>query len=105
MEPQRDHGTYSAQANSLVLLPGPNRSCSCGWVPLLFHLRRDPYEGAAITSNAYYDWMLDRVFLLVPAQKYVGEFLQTFKEFPPRQKAARFSLKQVMKKMTSAGAQ
>ena len=56
-------------------------------VPLIFNLRRDPYERAQITSNTYYDWLLDRAFLLVPAQAYVGQFLATFKEFPPRQKA------------------
>jgi arylsulfatase len=36
----------------------------------------------------------------------VAEFLATFKEFPPRQKAASFSLDQVIEKMsTPAGAQ
>ncbi len=74
-------------------------------VPLIFNLRRDPYERAEITSNTYYDWLLDRAFLLVPAQAYVGKFLETFKEFPPRQKAASFSLDQVMEKMSNpAGA-
>ncbi|MEN8151801.1 MAG: arylsulfatase, partial [Planctomycetota bacterium] len=72
-------------------------------VPLIFNLRRDPYERASITSNTYYDWMLDRVFLLVPAQQYVGKFLATFQEYPPRMKAASFSLDQVMEKMKSAG--
>ena len=46
--------------------------------------------------------MIDRVFFLVPAQAYVGEFLSTFKEFPPRQKPASFSIDQVMEKMTQA---
>lgn len=73
-------------------------------VPLLFHLRRDPYERAQITSNTYYDWALDRVFVMVPAQTYVGQFLATFKEFPPRQKAASFSIDQVMEKLTTPGA-
>jgi arylsulfatase len=68
-------------------------------VPLIFNLRRDPYERASITSNTYYDWLIDRVFLLVPAQAYVGAFLQTFQEFPPRQKAASFSLDQVMEQL------
>lgn len=72
-------------------------------VPLLFNLRQDPYERAQITSNTYYDWMLDRVFLYVPAQDYVGEFLQTFVEFPPRQEAASFSLDQVMEKLIPSG--
>ena len=72
-------------------------------VPLIFHLRRDPYERAQITSNTYYDWLIDRAYLLVPAQDYVGEFLATFQEFPPRQKAASFSLEQVMEKLQQGG--
>ncbi|MHC5137798.1 MAG: arylsulfatase [Planctomycetota bacterium] len=71
-------------------------------VPIIENLRRDPYERASVTSNTYYDWLLDREYLLVPAQAYVGEFLTTFQEFPPRQKAASFSLDQVMEKMTGA---
>lgn len=70
-------------------------------VPKIFNLKTDPYERADITSNTYWDWILDHVFLLVPAQAYVAQFLETFKEFPPRQKAASFSLEQVMDKMTS----
>jgi arylsulfatase A-like enzyme len=73
-------------------------------VPLIFNLRRDPYERAEITSNTYYDWLLDRAYLLVPAQAYVGNFLQTFQEYPPRQKAASFSLDQVMDQLTEGGA-
>ena len=69
-------------------------------VPKLYNLRTDPYERADITSNTYYDWFLDHVYLLMPAQSAVGEFLQTFKEFPPRQKAASFSIDQVMEKLT-----
>lgn len=65
-------------------------------VPLIFNLRRDPYERASETSNTYYDWLIDRVFLLAPAQQYVGQFLASFKEFPPRQEAASFSIDQVM---------
>jgi arylsulfatase len=72
-------------------------------LPLLFNLRRDPYERAQITSNTYFDWMLDRVYLMVPAQTYVGNFLQTFAEYPPRQKAASFSLDQVMEKLHEGG--
>jgi arylsulfatase len=69
-------------------------------VPLIINLRRDPYERGIKTSNTYYDWLLDRAYLLVPAQAYVGEFLKTFQEYPPRQKAASFSLDQVMEKMS-----
>ncbi|SFZ98314.1 Arylsulfatase [hydrothermal vent metagenome] len=69
-------------------------------VPMILNLRRDPYEQAPITSNTYYDWMMDRAYLLVPAQAYVGEFLSTFKKFPPRMKAGSFSLERVMDSMT-----
>lgn len=68
-------------------------------MPLVFNLRRDPYEVAQITSNTYYDWYLDHLFLMVPAQTYVGEFLSTFKEYPPRMEAASFSLDKVMEKL------
>ena len=70
-------------------------------VPLIFNLRRDPFERSQLTSNTYYDWLIDRVYLLVPAQTYVGQFLSTFKDYPPRQKAASFSLDQVMEKLTA----
>ncbi|WP_428848370.1 arylsulfatase [Shewanella electrodiphila] len=68
-------------------------------LPKIFNLRMDPYETADRTSNTYYDWLIDRAYLLVPAQAYVATFLETFKEYPPRQKAASFSLKQVMEKL------
>jgi arylsulfatase len=91
----------------LVFLEQPTdaglRAWADPWVPLrfplIFHLRRDPYERAIETSNTYYDWLIDKIYLLVPAQKYVGNFLMTFKEFPPRQKAASFSIDQVMEKL------
>jgi arylsulfatase len=72
-------------------------------VPKIYNLRLDPYERADVTSNTYYDWLLDRAFLLVPAQDYVGRFLATFKEFPQRQKAASFNLDEVMKKLQESG--
>lgn len=65
-------------------------------IPKLFNLRTDPYERADVTSNTYWDWYLNHAFLLIPAQGYVGKFLATFKEFPPRQKAASFTIDQVM---------
>ncbi|MHC4275471.1 MAG: sulfatase-like hydrolase/transferase, partial [Planctomycetota bacterium] len=68
-------------------------------VPLIINLRRDPYERGMLTSNTYYDWLLDRAYLLVPAQAYVGKFLETFRAYPPRMKAASFSLDQVMEKL------
>jgi len=73
--------------------------------PLLFNLRRDPYERAYRTSNTYYDWYLDRAFLMVPGQTYVAQFLATFEDYLPRQEAASFSLDKVMETLTStAGA-
>jgi arylsulfatase len=71
-------------------------------VPKLFNLRTDPFERADITSNTYYDWLIDRVFLLVPAQDIVANMLATFQEFPPRQKAASFTVDQVMDRLVDA---
>lgn len=88
---QRMAGTLGVWANPFTPLR----------VPLIFNLRRDPYEQAQITSNTYYDWVLDHAFLLVPAQDIVGDFLMTFKEFPPRMKAASFSLDKVMEKLST----
>ncbi len=70
-------------------------------VPYIYNLRRDPYERATITSNTYYDWMLDRVYLLFGAKSYVARFLATFRAFPPRQRAATFSVDQVLEKLQS----
>jgi hypothetical protein len=72
-------------------------------VPKIFNLRTDPYERADITSNTYYDWLIEHVFLLVPAQAYVGRFLMTFKDYPQRQKAASGNLDDVMEKLKEGG--
>jgi arylsulfatase A-like enzyme len=72
--------------------------------PKMFNLRMDPYERADITSNTYWDWVMDHAFLGTPAQAYVADFLSSFKEFPQRQKAASFNLDDVMEQMKeSAG--
>jgi arylsulfatase len=68
-------------------------------LPKIFNLRTDPYERADVTSNTYYDWIFDHVFLLVPAQDYVGQFLTSFRDYPQRQKAASFNLDEVMEKL------
>ncbi|MEN8139994.1 MAG: arylsulfatase [Thermodesulfobacteriota bacterium] len=91
---QRVEATFRAWTNPFTPLR----------VPMIFNLRRDPYERAQVTSNTYNDWWLDHVFLLVPAQQYVGQFLGTFKEFPPRQKAASFSLDRVLEKLQQPNA-
>ena len=67
-----------------------------GRIPKLFNLRIDPYEFADITSNTYWDWYLDRAFILVPCQDLIGQFLETLKEFPPAQKAGSFNLEKVL---------
>jgi arylsulfatase A-like enzyme len=72
-------------------------------IPWLYNLRTDPYERSSITSNTYWDWYFDHVYLLVPMQSYVGQFLGTFREFPPRQKAASFTIDQVMESLTQHG--
>jgi arylsulfatase A-like enzyme len=68
-------------------------------IPKIFNLRTDPFERADTTSNTYWDWMIDHAFLLIPAQKIVGDFLATFQAFPPRQKAASFTIDQVLGKL------
>ena len=68
-------------------------------VPKLFDLRADPYERADITSNTYYDWFISQPYLVFAAQVVTAKFLDTFKEFPPRQRAASFSIDQAVEKM------
>jgi arylsulfatase len=72
-------------------------------VPKIFHLRRDPFERADENANTYWDWVLDHAFLLVPAQSYVSTVLESFKEFPLRQKPASFNLEQVVEKLSEGG--
>ncbi|MFI2486378.1 arylsulfatase [Promicromonospora kroppenstedtii] len=69
--------------------------------PKVFNLRTDPFERADITSNTYYDWVLDHVWLFVPAQAYVGTMLATLAEFPARQEPASFNIDQVLAKLKS----
>jgi len=71
-------------------------------LPALYDLRSDPFERANHESIGYPQWRVERVYLLVPAQAYVANWLSTFKDFPPRQKPASFSLDQVMQKLTEA---
>ncbi len=71
-------------------------------VPKLFTLRGDPFERADHDSILYDNWRVERAFVLVPAQAYVGNWLQSFKDFPPRQKPGSFSLDQVMDQLTEA---
>lgn len=93
---QRCEGTLRVWAEPFVTLR----------LPKIFNLRTDPFERADITSNTYYDWFFDHAYLVLAAQTIVSQFLETFKEFPPRQKAASFTIDQAMEKMndTASGA-
>ncbi len=71
-------------------------------VPLLFNLRRDPFERAQHNSNTYNDWFLDRVYLLAPMQQLAGRFLMTMKEYPPSQSPGSFNLEKVQKQIEGA---
>ncbi len=86
---QRVQGTLRIWAEPFVSLR----------VPKIFNLRTDPYERADITSNTYYDWLIEHVFMLVPAQEFVGQFLLTFKDYPQRQKASSFNMDEVLQKL------
>jgi arylsulfatase A-like enzyme len=68
-------------------------------VPKLFNLRTDPFERADVTSNTYWDWYLTNAFMVMAAQALMVEFLATFEEFPPRQKAASFTIDQAVAKL------
>ena len=70
-------------------------------LPKLFNLRIDPYERADITSNTYYDWMFHHTPQVYAATAIVQTFMDTFKEFPPRQKAASFTIEQANEVLTT----
>jgi len=70
-------------------------------LPKLFNLRSDPFEIADKEGMDYDRWRLEHIFLLVPAQQYVGKFLGTFKEFPPSQKVGSFGIDQVLETLMS----
>jgi len=71
-------------------------------VPLLFNLRRDPFERAQHNSNTYNDWFLDRAFVLVPMQQIAGQFLMTMKDYPPSQTPGSFNLEKIQKQIEGA---
>jgi hypothetical protein len=89
---QRLPGTMQVWAEPFVTLR----------VPKMFNLRMDPFERADVTSNTYWDWLLTNAYLVLAAQTVIGEFLATFGEFPPRQKAASFTIDQAMDKLEAA---
>jgi hypothetical protein len=89
---QRAPGTLRVWAEPFVALR----------MPKLFNLRTDPFERADITSNTYYDWLIQHGYIMLAGTTLVSEFLETFKEFPPRQKAASFTIDQAMERMERA---
>jgi arylsulfatase len=89
---QRTEGTLALWSDPFVVLRTPK----------LYNLRTDPFEFADVTSNTYWDWYLSKAYLLLAAQAMVADFLGTFKDFPPRQKAASFTIDQALEKMADA---
>jgi len=89
---QRQQGTMQIWAEPFVTLR----------LPKLFNLRTDPFERADITSNTYWGWLAENGILVLTASAVVGQFLESFKEFPPRQKAASFTIDQAMAKLEAA---
>ena len=90
---QRARGTLQLWAEPFVPLR----------VPKLFNLRTDPFERADTTSNTYWDWYITKAYLVfMAAQALVTEFLETFRDFPPRQKAASFTIDQALERMEAA---
>jgi arylsulfatase A-like enzyme len=89
---QRAQGTLRLWAEPFVALR----------VPKLFNLRTDPFERADVTSNTYYAWIIDNVYIVLAATALMQQFLATFEEFPPRQKAASFTIDQAVEKLEAA---
>lgn len=89
---QRRAGTLQVWAEPFTVLR----------IPKLYNLRTDPFERADTTSNTYWDWYLSKAFVIMAAQNIVAEFIQTFEEFPPRQRAATFTIDQAMEKLQAA---
>lgn len=89
---QRCHGTLQLWAEPFTPLR----------LPKLFNLRTDPYERADITSNTYYDWLLHHDYIFYATAFIADQFAATFKVFPPRQKAASFTIDDALAKMAEA---
>jgi arylsulfatase len=71
-------------------------------VPLLFNVRRDPFEKSQHNSNTYNDWTLDRPYIIVPIQALAAEFLQTMVDYPPSQEPGSFNLASIERKLRDA---
>jgi arylsulfatase len=73
-------------------------------VPKLYDMYADPFERGPESGN-YFDWFNHRIFVLLPAQAIVASWLKTFREFPPRSKAASFTVSDAMQKIETANPQ
>ena len=71
-------------------------------LPLVINLRQDPYE-VTPNSDMYTRWYADKLWVMMPAQLIVGQFLQSFQEFPQRQRSAKFNVDAVLQKMQQKG--
>ncbi|MDX1383445.1 MAG: arylsulfatase, partial [Thermoanaerobaculia bacterium] len=71
-------------------------------VPVLFNLRRDPFERAQHNANVYDDWFLERAFVLVPLQQLAGRFLKSMVDYPPSQTPGSFNLDKIQKQIEAA---
>ena len=71
--------------------------------PKIFNLRSDPFEIGDVEGMDWNRWWVEHIFLLVPAQQYVGQFIGTFREFPPSQKPGSFSLDNVLRALETPG--
>jgi arylsulfatase len=70
-------------------------------IPMICNLRMDPFERAKDESGEYEKWSFEHAFVIGPAGAYVGQWLQSFREFPPRQKPGSFNLDRVMESVTN----
>jgi arylsulfatase len=70
-------------------------------VPMLFDMLGDPFERAEHDAEMYNIWRFDRAYLILPAVAYVSKHLETYREFPPRQKPGSFNLERVLETLQS----
>lgn len=73
--------------------------------PMLTNLRMDPFELAHEIGMDYERWFAEHMYMIAPAAGFVGQWLQSFKEFPPRQKPGSFNLDRVMEAVMSGSKQ
>jgi hypothetical protein len=74
-------------------------------MPYIYNLRTDPYEFARVTSNTYWDWYIDHVWILYPMGDAIGPFLKSFQEFPPSQKPGSFTVNDAFKTIKAVSTQ